>query len=118
MQPLYATAYGNGYATDCLVTYPVMQPLMEMVCNRLWKVSPQFPSDRRAQSQVVIAFDSIRDLPFPAVYKFVYSDSTVGAIVRQLVEVRRGDCFCVLPSLMETVAAQSGGTVCVAVLPP
>jgi hypothetical protein len=25
------------YVTACLVTYPVMQPLMEMVCNRLWK---------------------------------------------------------------------------------
>src|SRR4028119_1450452 len=60
--PCYATAYGNGmqplcvtaldnrlwkrYITACLVTYPVMQPLMEMVCNplcvtalgnRLWK---------------------------------------------------------------------------------
>jgi len=37
----YATALGNRlwkrYATACLVTYPVMQPLMEMVCNRLWK---------------------------------------------------------------------------------
>jgi hypothetical protein len=58
--PCYATAYGNGmqslyatllsyprqyatalcnrlwkrYATACLVTYPVMQPLMETVCNR------------------------------------------------------------------------------------
>jgi hypothetical protein len=39
-------------------------------------------------------------------------------LVRRLVKVRRGDCFCVLPSLMETVAAQSGGTVCVTVLPP
>src|SRR4028118_1145689 len=25
------------YVTACLVTYPVIQPLMEMVCNRLWK---------------------------------------------------------------------------------
>ena len=34
----YATALGNRlwkrYVTACLVTYPVMQPLMEMVCNR------------------------------------------------------------------------------------
>jgi hypothetical protein len=51
MQPLYATALCNSvklpkticnllwkrYVTACLVTYPVMQPLMEMVCNRLWK---------------------------------------------------------------------------------
>jgi hypothetical protein len=34
----YATTLGNRlwkwYVTDCLVTYPVMQPLIEMVGNR------------------------------------------------------------------------------------
>jgi hypothetical protein len=37
MQPFCVTALGNRlrkrYVTACLVTYPVMQPLMEMVCN-------------------------------------------------------------------------------------
>jgi hypothetical protein len=54
----YATAYGNGmlplvylstllcnrlwkwYVTACLVIYPVMQPLMEMVCYRLSSYPP------------------------------------------------------------------------------
>jgi len=54
MQPLYATLLSypkqyvtalcnrlwKRYVTACLVTYPVMQPLMETVCNRLSSYLP------------------------------------------------------------------------------